>query len=85
MTTIASRPTPALVVELADVIAANEVVIKIIVDRSVDPPEVRVMREQPGRQLQLLMIKPGDEEEVSLVDLCQILDRLGFPVDYEEM
>jgi hypothetical protein len=43
------------------------------------------MREQPGRQLQLLMIKPGDEEEVSLVDLCQILDRLGFPVDYEEM
>jgi hypothetical protein len=85
VTIIASRQAPALVVELADAIAAAEVVIKIVVDRSVDPPEVRVMREQPGRQAEMLMINPGDDESLSLVDLAQILDRLGFPVDYEEM
>jgi hypothetical protein len=82
---IASRTEPVAPTELADIIALAEITIKIIVDRSVDPPEVRVMRQQPGRQMDLLMINPSDEEVLSLVDLAQILDRLGFPVDYEEM
>lgn len=85
MTRIASRPSPAFVVELAEAIAETGVTIKIVIDRSVDPPEVRVLREQPGRLMELLMVKPGDEEEISLVDLAQILDRLGFPVEYEEL
>jgi hypothetical protein len=89
MTLLTSRPSaltgPSTPIDLSALVSQSGVRVKITEDNTVDPPEMRIVQEAvwPYPE-ETLLIKPAGAP-ISLYDLIVVMDRLGFPCDYEEL
>jgi len=91
MSTLTSRPvaapTPAVhgPIDLSALVTSSGVRVKVLEDHTIDPPQVTIVQEAvwPYPE-ETLLIKPAGDP-ISLYDLIVIMDRLGFPVDYQEL
>lgn len=95
MTIISSRssspmPHGLTAPDLSGLVTLSGVTVKIIVDNTVDPAELRVIEEAvwpfPAETLLIKALDPKDgDQTLTIFDLAQTLDKLGYPVDYEEL
>lgn len=58
--------------------------IEVTLDEQVDPAEYRVIQVDELGQEKLVFAQPADHG-FGIFDLVNVLDRLGFHVDYEEV
>ena len=89
MSVLSSRPgvvPPSISgpMDLSALVTQSGVRVKVTVDYTVNPPEMRIVQEAvwPYPE-ETLLIKPAGDG-ISLYDLIVVMVRLGFPCDYEE-
>lgn len=89
MTTFISRSTPPSVssdpVDLSQLISTCGVKVRIVEDNTVDPPMLIITEEAvPPYPEETLLLKPL-HVPLTVMDLVRIIDRLGYPIEYEEL
>ncbi len=68
---------------LFEKLGATHMHIEVTLDEEVDPPEYRIIQTDELGQEKLLYAHPA-EYGLGVFELIQVLDRIGFYVDYTE-
>lgn len=71
--------------ELVDTVFNSGVSVRLVIDRIIDPSEIQILLEHATSVPETIMIKTLDNGTITIVELAQILGRLGFQVEHEEL
>jgi hypothetical protein len=71
--------------DLSELITKSGVKVLITIDRTVDPAELSIVQEAVWPYPAELLIHKAADVPLTLYDLIKVIDRLGYPVDYEEL
>lgn len=89
MSSLSSRPSasPATTgaLSLDELISHTGVRVTITEDRSVDPAVLTVIQEAVRPYPEELILIKRLADPLTLGDLIKVIDRLGYPIDYEEL